>query len=98
MALPSPGWSPMRQTGSDGSVIPAEKGRTLPMPADIASASGQLGPAPERNGLDEDRRRSPTTRSTSAQGSTPRPAHAAGVLSMQHGLLPEERLPERLLA
>jgi hypothetical protein len=68
------------------------------MPADIASASGQLGPAPEGIGLDEDRRRSPTTRSTSNARINASTRAAAGVFSMQHGLLPEEGFPARLLA
>jgi hypothetical protein len=38
------------------------------------------------------------TRSTSTQGSTPRPARRPSAFSMQHGLLPKEGLPARLLA
>lgn len=59
----------------------------------IASISGQLGSAPEGIGLDEDRRRSPITRSTSTPGSTPRPAQPQRVLDATRALLPEEGSP-----
>ena len=67
------------------------------MPADIASASGQPGPAPEGIGLDRPKTVADHAEHIYARINAPTRA-AAGVLSMRHGLMPGDGLSAGLLA